>query len=108
MDRWSRGEEVLGSWEEARGSSELGGETSQQFPPRRSEETGPQYLASLVAVFPPVCTSPSEYAPKGRVIPFPFCTYRSVSPSGSPDPWAAVPTVGSLVGAGDPGAGAVT
>ncbi|MQL77506.1 hypothetical protein Taro_009914, partial [Colocasia esculenta] len=31
---------------------------------------------------------------------------RSVSPSGSPDPWAAVPTVGSLVGAGDPGAGA--
>ncbi|MQM16604.1 hypothetical protein Taro_049562, partial [Colocasia esculenta] len=32
---------------------------------------------------------------------------RSVSPSGSPDPWAAVPTVGSLVGAGDPGAGAV-
>ncbi|MQM02692.1 hypothetical protein Taro_035460, partial [Colocasia esculenta] len=33
---------------------------------------------------------------------------RSVSPSGSPDPWAAVPTVGSLVGAGDPGAGAVT
>ncbi|MQL72549.1 hypothetical protein Taro_004900 [Colocasia esculenta] len=49
-----KGEEVLGSWEEARGSSELGGggllayekgpsgETSQQFPPRRSEETGPQ------------------------------------------------------------------
>ncbi|MQL80972.1 hypothetical protein Taro_013427, partial [Colocasia esculenta] len=35
-------------------------------------------------------------------------TDRSVSPSGSPDPWAAVPTVGSLVGAGDPGAGAVT
>ncbi|MQL79768.1 hypothetical protein Taro_012203 [Colocasia esculenta] len=34
--------------------------------------------------------------------------HRSVSPSGSPDPWAAVPTVGSLVGAGDPGAGAVT
>ncbi|MQL89712.1 hypothetical protein Taro_022292 [Colocasia esculenta] len=33
---------------------------------------------------------------------------RSVSPSGSPDPWAAVPTVGSLVGAEDPGAGAVT
>ncbi|MQL82103.1 hypothetical protein Taro_014569, partial [Colocasia esculenta] len=33
---------------------------------------------------------------------------RSVSPSRSPDPWAAVPTVGSLVGAGDPGAGAVT
>ncbi|MQL76580.1 hypothetical protein Taro_008968, partial [Colocasia esculenta] len=32
---------------------------------------------------------------------------RSVSPSGSPDPWAAVPTVGSLVGAGDLGAGAV-
>ncbi|MQL75639.1 hypothetical protein Taro_008021 [Colocasia esculenta] len=37
-----KGEEALGSWEEARGSSELGGETSQQFPPRRSEETGPQ------------------------------------------------------------------
>ncbi|MQM12385.1 hypothetical protein Taro_045302 [Colocasia esculenta] len=33
---------------------------------------------------------------------------RFVSPFGSPDPWAAVPTVGSLVGAGDPGAGAVT
>ncbi|MQL70090.1 hypothetical protein Taro_002384, partial [Colocasia esculenta] len=33
---------------------------------------------------------------------------RSVSPSGSLDPWAAVATVGSLVGAGDPGAGAVT
>ncbi|MQM04298.1 hypothetical protein Taro_037092 [Colocasia esculenta] len=33
---------------------------------------------------------------------------RSVSPSGSLDPWAAVPTVGCLVGAGDPGAGAVT
>ncbi|MQM03372.1 hypothetical protein Taro_036157 [Colocasia esculenta] len=32
---------------------------------------------------------------------------RSVSPSGSPDPWAAVPTVGSLVRTGDPGAGAV-
>ncbi|MQM22749.1 hypothetical protein Taro_055806 [Colocasia esculenta] len=33
---------------------------------------------------------------------------RSVSPSGSLDPWAAVPTVGSLVGAGDPDAGVVT
>ncbi|MQL85086.1 hypothetical protein Taro_017603, partial [Colocasia esculenta] len=31
-----------------------------------------------------------------------------LEPSGSPDLWAAVPTVGSLVGAGDPGAGAVT
>ncbi|MQM17905.1 hypothetical protein Taro_050886, partial [Colocasia esculenta] len=33
---------------------------------------------------------------------------RSVIPSGSSDPWAAVPTVGSLVEAGDPGARAVT
>ncbi|MQL77826.1 hypothetical protein Taro_010247 [Colocasia esculenta] len=24
--------------------------------------------------FPQFCTSPSGYAPKGRVIPFPFCT----------------------------------
>ncbi|MQM22164.1 hypothetical protein Taro_055212 [Colocasia esculenta] len=39
---------------------------------------------------------------------FPPRRNRSVSPSGSPDPWAAVPTVGSLVGAEDPGARAVT
>ncbi|MQL99385.1 hypothetical protein Taro_032112 [Colocasia esculenta] len=58
LDLHLEGEEAPGSWEEVRGSPELGD--------------------------------------------------RSVSPSGSPDLWAAVPTVGSLVGAGDPGGGAVT
>ncbi|MQL80178.1 hypothetical protein Taro_012624 [Colocasia esculenta] len=33
---------------------------------------------------------------------------RSVSPSGSPNPWAAVPVFGFLVGAEGPGAGVVT
>ncbi|MQM05256.1 hypothetical protein Taro_038064, partial [Colocasia esculenta] len=33
---------------------------------------------------------------------------RSVSPSGSPDPWAAVPLFGSLVRIRDPGAEAIT
>ncbi|MQL67824.1 hypothetical protein Taro_000114 [Colocasia esculenta] len=39
---YEKGEELPGSWEEVRGSPELGGETSQQIPLRRSEETGPQ------------------------------------------------------------------
>ncbi|MQM10852.1 hypothetical protein Taro_043751, partial [Colocasia esculenta] len=84
--------EVPGSWEEARGSSELGGGGA-------NLREGPLRLDLHLEV--------RLHSSSLRSVARRRARNRSVSPSGSPDPWAAVPTVGSLVGAGDPGAGAV-